>query len=96
MAISRRWWEPEAQDMSNGHGGEACPSMDLGDLMSLAMNGGEFSSSQFAALLRWAECDRQPTTHVFPQVVPSGASVWSGIQRFMNDPGSMDQHECVR
>jgi len=96
MAISRRWWEPEAQDTSNGLEGHASRSMDLGDLMSLAMNGGEFTSSEVAELLCWAKYDRQPTTHVFPPLATSGASVWSGIRHFMDDRRSMDPNECVR
>jgi len=53
--------------------------MDLNDLMSLAMNGGE--SAQFAALFSCAEYDRQPTSHVFRRVAASVASIWSGIRR---------------
>jgi hypothetical protein len=73
MAIFRRWWEPQAQDNRHESEGRARHSFDVGDLMSLAMNGGEFTSSQFAEVLSCAKYDRQRTTW--------GVSVWSGGRR---------------
>lgn len=81
MAMSRKWWEPEAQDEPHDNRGRTLHSMDLGDLMCLAMNGGEFTSSYFAALHGCEEYDRQPRTDLFRWVAASGASVWSGIRR---------------
>ena len=51
MAMSRKWWEPAAQ--GDLHDGErrARHSFDLGDLISLGMNGGEFTPQVTLALL---------------------------------------------
>ena len=51
MFMSRKWWEPAAQDDLHDGEGQARHSFDLGDLMSLGMNGGEFTASHLAALL---------------------------------------------
>jgi hypothetical protein len=81
MTISRRWWEPEAQADTNGAEGRARRSFDVGDLMSLAMNGGEFTSSQFAEMLCCAQYERLPTTRLFRRLPARDASVWSGTRR---------------
>ena len=81
MAISRRWWEPEAQADVNDPEGRARRSFDLGDLMSLAMNGGEYTSSLLAEMLCCAQYERLPTTPLFRRLPARSASVWSGTRR---------------
>ena len=63
MTISRRWWEPEPQDHQHDSEGQARHSFYLGDLLSLAMGGGEFT--HFAELLCRSACDRKPTGQPF-------------------------------
>ena len=61
MAMSRKWWEPAAQDTLHDDEGQARHSFDLGDLISLGMNGGEFTASDFAALLACSDRQRHTT-----------------------------------
>ena len=79
--MSRKWWEPAAQDDVHDGEGQARHSFDLRDLMSLGMNGGEFTSSYFAALHGCEEYHRRPRTDLFRWFSAGGASVWSGIRR---------------
>ncbi len=82
MAISRRWWElTKARDNLNDCDGRKRHSFDVGDLMSLAMKGGEFTSSQYAEMLCCARYERLPTTPLSRRIATRGASVWSGIRR---------------
>ena len=85
MAISRKWWEPEAQDNLHDGDGRKRHSFDIGDLMSLATNGGEFTSSQFTEMLCCARYEPLPMTHLSRRIATRGASVWSGIRRVMGD-----------
>jgi hypothetical protein len=50
MGMSRRWWEPAAQEGRLDSEGPARDAFDLGDLMSLSMCGGEYAFSHFAEL----------------------------------------------
>jgi len=58
MAMSRRWWEPEVQDDLHDGERQGRHSFDLGDLMSLGMNGGEFAAAHVAALLIYSDHQR--------------------------------------
>jgi len=64
MTISRKWWEPEPQDPPYGSEGRSRQTFDLGDLLSLAIGGGEFA--HLADLVCCAGCYRQPTANPFP------------------------------
>jgi hypothetical protein len=63
MAISRKWWEPEPQDIPRDMEWRARRSFDLGDLMGLAMSGGEFTSCHLDELLCCAGHEPHPSTH---------------------------------
>ena len=63
MAMSRKWWEPVAQDVLHDGERPARHSFDLGDLISLGMNGGEFTPQVTLAVARLLE---SPAAHDAP------------------------------
>ena len=65
MTIPRRWWEPELRYHRHDNEERDRHAFDLGDLLSLAMGGGEFA--HLAELACCARCDRPPTVHFRPQ-----------------------------